>query len=98
MTSFVTGFDFCFFIFQEDQHEEQAQDKREDTEGHVTLTSTAIGGGADEEGSKEPIDVANPLHKYMMMLMKDKQKEQVHEYICKCILNACSFSQSTNNC
>ncbi|RXN38575.1 oral-facial-digital syndrome 1 [Labeo rohita] len=60
----------------EDQHEEQAQDKREDTEGHVTLTSTAIGGGADEEGSKEPIDVANPLHKYMMMLMKDKQKEQ----------------------
>ncbi|KAL0185232.1 hypothetical protein M9458_020929, partial [Cirrhinus mrigala] len=60
----------------EDQHEEQAQAEREDTEGHVTLTSAAIGGAADEEGSEESIDVANPLHKYMMMLMQDKQKEQ----------------------
>uniref|UniRef100_A0A671T2I9 Uncharacterized protein n=1 Tax=Sinocyclocheilus anshuiensis TaxID=1608454 RepID=A0A671T2I9_9TELE len=49
------------------QHEEQAREDREDTEAHVTLTSAAIG-GADE---------ANPLHKYMMMLMQDKQEEQV---------------------
>ncbi len=65
----VTSFDFCFIFSQEDQHEEQAEAEREDTEGHVTLTSAAIGGGAD---------VANPLHKYMMMLMQDKQKEQVY--------------------
>ncbi|XP_016345250.1 centriole and centriolar satellite protein ofd1 isoform X2 [Sinocyclocheilus anshuiensis] len=50
----------------EEQHEEQAREDREDTEAHVTLTSAAIG-GADE---------ANPLHKYMMMLMQDKQEEQ----------------------
>ncbi|KAF4108679.1 centriole and centriolar satellite protein ofd1 isoform X1 [Onychostoma macrolepis] len=51
----------------EDQHEERAQAEREDTESHVTLPSAVIGGGAD---------VANPLHKYMMMLMQDKHKEQ----------------------
>ncbi|KTF95616.1 hypothetical protein cypCar_00037143 [Cyprinus carpio] len=59
----------------EDQHEEQARDNTEDTEGHVTLTSAVIGGGAEEEGSGGA-DVANPLHKYMMMLMQDKQKQQ----------------------
>uniref|UniRef100_A0A673JKN9 Oral-facial-digital syndrome 1 protein homolog n=1 Tax=Sinocyclocheilus rhinocerous TaxID=307959 RepID=A0A673JKN9_9TELE len=64
----VTSFDLCFIFLQEDQHEEQAGDEREDAEAHVTLTSAAIGGGADE---------ANPLHKYMMMLMQDKQEEQV---------------------
>uniref|UniRef100_A0A8C1B838 OFD1 centriole and centriolar satellite protein n=1 Tax=Cyprinus carpio carpio TaxID=630221 RepID=A0A8C1B838_CYPCA len=62
---------------REDQHEEQARDNTEDTEGHVTLTSAVIGGGAEEEGSGGA-DVANPLHKYMMMLMQDKQKQQVH--------------------
>ncbi|XP_073701485.1 centriole and centriolar satellite protein ofd1 [Garra rufa] len=62
----------------EDQHEQQAQDKREHTEGHVTLSSAAIGGGADEEEEEGSggADVANPLHKYMLMLMQDKHKKQ----------------------
>lgn len=76
-------FDFCFIFFQEDQHEEQARDNTEDTEGHVTLTSAVIGGGAEEEGSGGA-DVANPLHKYMMMLMQDKQKQQVHAHHFSC--------------
>lgn len=64
---------FCSIYFQEDQNE-----KRDSTEGHVTLTTSAIGGGTDEEGSGGA-DVANPLQKYMMMLMQDKPKEQVQE-------------------
>lgn len=44
----------------------------------MTLTTSAIGGGTDEEGSGGA-DVANPLQKYMMMLMQDKPKEQVQE-------------------
>ncbi|XP_052425539.1 centriole and centriolar satellite protein ofd1-like [Carassius gibelio] len=60
---------------QEDQHEEQAGDHREGTEGHVTVTSAVIGGGAEEAGPGAD-DVANPLHKYMMMLMQDKRKQQ----------------------
>ncbi|KAK2904646.1 hypothetical protein Q8A67_006445 [Cirrhinus molitorella] len=60
----------------EDQHEEQAQDKREDTESHVTLLSAVIGGGAEQEEGSGGADVANPLHKYMMMLMQDKHKEK----------------------
>ncbi|XP_052421058.1 centriole and centriolar satellite protein ofd1 isoform X2 [Carassius gibelio] len=60
---------------QEDQHEEQAGDHREGTEGHVTVTSAVIGGGAEEAGPGAD-DVANPLHKYMMMLMQNKQKQQ----------------------
>ncbi|XP_051762082.1 centriole and centriolar satellite protein ofd1 isoform X4 [Ctenopharyngodon idella] len=54
---------------------EEQKDKRDSTEGHVTLTTSAIGGGTDEEGSGGA-DVANPLQKYMMMLMQDKPKEQ----------------------
>lgn len=52
---------------QEDQSEKPAEDQRDSTEGHVTVTTSAIGGGAD---------VANPLQKYMMMLMQDKPPEQ----------------------
>ncbi|XDV29878.1 hypothetical protein PO909_032910 [Leuciscus waleckii] len=48
----------------EDQNEKQAEDERE---GHVTSLTSAIGGGADE---------ANPLQKYMMMLMQDKPQDQ----------------------
>ncbi|KAK7154666.1 hypothetical protein R3I94_007862 [Phoxinus phoxinus] len=48
----------------EDQSEKPAEDERE---GHVTLPSSAIGGGAD---------VANPLQKYMMMLTQDKPQDQ----------------------
>ncbi|CAM4599486.1 unnamed protein product [Leuciscus chuanchicus] len=48
----------------EDQNEKQAEDERE---GHVTSPTSAIGGGADE---------ANPLQKYMMMLMQDKPQDQ----------------------
>ncbi|XP_067264613.1 centriole and centriolar satellite protein ofd1 isoform X2 [Chanodichthys erythropterus] len=54
---------------------EDQNEKRDSTEGHVTLTTSAIGGGTDEEGSGGA-DVANPLQKYMMMLMQDKPKEQ----------------------
>lgn len=62
---------FTSTYFQEDQNE-----KRDSTEGHVTLTTSAIGGGTDDEGSGGA-DAANPLQKYMMMLMQDKPKEQV---------------------
>lgn len=48
----------------EDQNEKQAEDERE---GHVTSPSSAIGGGAD---------VANPLQKYMMMLMQDQSPKK----------------------
>ncbi|XP_077073015.1 centriole and centriolar satellite protein ofd1 isoform X2 [Siphateles boraxobius] len=47
----------------EDQNEKRAEDERE---GHVTLPTSAIGGA----------DVANPLQKYMMMLMQDKPQDQ----------------------
>uniref|UniRef100_A0A8C1QW09 OFD1 centriole and centriolar satellite protein n=1 Tax=Cyprinus carpio TaxID=7962 RepID=A0A8C1QW09_CYPCA len=76
-SSVFTSIRAIFRAIREDQHEEQARDNTEDTEGHVTLTSAVIGGGAEEEGSGGA-DVANPLHKYMMMLMQDKQKQQVH--------------------
>ncbi|XP_043086503.1 oral-facial-digital syndrome 1 protein homolog isoform X2 [Puntigrus tetrazona] len=55
--------------------EEQTRGERQDTEGHVTLPIAVIGGGAEEEGSGGA-DLTNPLHKYMMMLTQDREKQQ----------------------
>ncbi|XP_067300800.1 centriole and centriolar satellite protein ofd1 isoform X2 [Pseudorasbora parva] len=52
---------------QEDQNEKPAEEERDGTEGHVSATASAIGGGAD---------ASNPLQKYMMMLMQNKPNEQ----------------------
>ncbi|XP_056321964.1 centriole and centriolar satellite protein ofd1 isoform X1 [Danio aesculapii] len=48
------------------QHEEQTHEQRDDAEGHVTSAASPTG-GAEE---------ANPLQRYMQMMMQDKQQEQ----------------------
>ncbi|KAG1951251.1 hypothetical protein F2P79_010443 [Pimephales promelas] len=54
----------------EEQNEKPAEDERE---GHVTLPTSAIGGGG--------ADVANPLQKYMMMVMQDQSpKKEASEH------------------
>ncbi|XP_051566563.1 centriole and centriolar satellite protein ofd1 isoform X2 [Myxocyprinus asiaticus] len=62
----------------EAQYEEQAKEERGKTEGHVTPTASPIGGGTDEDKAEEVsggADVTNPLQKYMMMLMQEKQEQ-----------------------
>ncbi|NP_001306137.1 centriole and centriolar satellite protein ofd1 isoform 1 [Danio rerio] len=51
---------------QQQPHEEQTQEQRDDAGGHVTSAASPTG-GAEE---------ANPLQRYMQMLMQDKQQEQ----------------------
>ncbi|XP_052004431.1 centriole and centriolar satellite protein ofd1 isoform X2 [Xyrauchen texanus] len=61
----------------EAQYEEQAKEERGTTEGHVTPTASPIG-GTDEDKAEEVsggADVTNPLQKYMMMVMQEKQEQ-----------------------
>lgn len=51
---------------QQQPHDQQTHEQRDDAEGHVTSAASPIG-GAEE---------ANPLQRYMQMLMQDKQQEQ----------------------